>query len=361
MSASPAVPPNDPTTRSYFSHDALVDPAAPNTHSLSTTDEFAAASNRHSVCTDCHNAHNASAAASTETTTGWTLSGAQMAISGVAVTNGVAGAAPTYAFLDGGAGQQPTREYEICLKCHSGFTNLGSNVGQPPSRWVLDKAVELNPVNASYHPVEAAGTNGTAAMALSLAGTSPYKQWDFATGSTIRCVSCHGDPTKLSLTNPPPAGADLAPHASTNRGILIQGYRDRVLKSSGEPYAAADAALCLVCHAEEGLVSSFSPATNFRLHQEHLAGIGGKGSGSTDIDTPGAGQGNAVCAECHFRIHGTALAYQAGDTQNARLVNFAPDVQPLGGTLSWALTSTGGGTCTLTCHGYAHASKTYGP
>jgi hypothetical protein len=113
-----------------------------------------------------------------------------------------------------------------------------------------------------------------------------------------------------------------------------------------------------------GFVSNSSSApTNFSLHQKHLTITGGKGNGGTDIDTPGAGQGNAVCAECHFRIHGTALAYQVGDRQNTRLVNFAPNVLPDGvsGVLKWTSTGVGTGTCTLTCHGYDHQAKSYGP
>jgi predicted CXXCH cytochrome family protein len=336
-----AAPPNDATTSSYYSHDAISDPSL--------------------QCGNCHNPHNATATASTQTVTGWTVSGAQAAISGVSVVNGSPGAAPAYTFLDGTAGQQPTREYEICFKCHSGYTTLNSNVGKPPSQAELDKAVELNPANASYHPVEAAGKNTTAAMAQSLSGTSPYKQWDFTTDDTVRCVNCHGDPQKFNLATPPAAGSDLAPHTSQYRGILIQNYRDRVLKSADEAYAAADSALCLVCHAEEGFVSSDSAATNFNLHQEHLMGIAGKGDGGTSIDTPGDGQGNAICAECHFRIHGTALAYQVGDQQNTRLVNFAPDVLPSAGVLKWTPTGIGTGTCTLTCHGYDHEAAAYGP
>jgi hypothetical protein len=206
-------------------------------------------------------------------------------------------------------------------------------------------------------------------MALSLSGTSPYKQWNFTTTSTVRCVNCHGDPQKWDSTLPlggtdaTAAGGDLAPHTSQYRGILIQNYQDRVLKPAGELYTASDSALCLVCHAEEGLVSSSSSATNFRLHQEHLTGIAGKGNGGTNIDTPGDGQGNAICAECHFRIHGTALAYQVGDRTNTRLVNFAPDVLPDGasGVLKWTSTGVSTGTCTLTCHGYDHQAKVYGP
>jgi predicted CXXCH cytochrome family protein len=338
--ADPAVPANSAATRDYYRHDVVAEPNL--------------------ACVSCHNAHNTTAAASTETTTGWTVAGAQATVAGLAPQNGPAGSTPIYSILDGGYGRQPTREYEICFNCHAGWA-LQSNTGQPQSRYELDKGVELNPSNASYHPVEAAGTNGTTAMSLSLSGTSPYKLWDFTTGSTVRCLNCHGDPRAFDATNPPAAGSDLAPHSSQNRGILIQPYRDRILKSSGEPYAAADSALCLVCHAEEGFVSSSSSATNFRLHQVHLTGIGGKGDGGTDIDTPGAGQGNAVCAECHFRIHGTALAYQVDDRSNPRLVNFAPNVLPAGGTLRWTPMGIGAGSCTLTCHGYDHVSKTYGP
>jgi predicted CXXCH cytochrome family protein len=363
-----AVPANDASTGSYYSHDATIDPLAPNTHSLAGDNEFGGVSNRHSICADCHNSHNATATASVQTDTGWTVSGGQAAISGVSVVNDAPGPPSTYTFLDGTAGQQPTREYEICFKCHSGFTVLPLNAGKPPSQDELDKGIELNPLNASYHPVEAAGKNPTTAMALSLIGTSPFKQWNFTTDSTVRCVNCHGDPQKyvaqLPQPQPPPpaAGSDLAPHSSQFRGILIQNYRDRVLKSSGEAYAATDSALCLVCHAEEGFVSNLASApTNFNLHQYHLAGIAGKGNGGTNIDTPGDGQGNAICAECHFRIHGTALAYQVGDQQNTRLVNFAPDVLPLGGTLKWTPTGVGSGTCTLTCHGYDHLAKAYAP
>ncbi len=36
-------------------------------------------------------------------------------------------------------------------------------------------------------------------MALSLAGTSPYKLWSFETDETVRCLNCHGD---SDLANP---------------------------------------------------------------------------------------------------------------------------------------------------------------
>ncbi len=347
------VPANDEATRSTYRHDAL----APSVHTLAGDDEFGGLLERHSECADCHNPHNSVATDATQTTTGWTVSGRQAALSGVAVTNGPAGTAPTYAFLDGSANAQPTREYEICLKCHSGYTVLPSNVGQPPSRYALDKGLELNPGNASYHPVEAAGTNQTAAMANGLAGTSPYKLWDFTTAGTVRCVNCHADPAVLDPDQPPTAGSALAPHVSQNRGLLLQPYRDRSLKPVGEPYSAADFALCYVCHSEAPYLNIRTGATAFDFHALHVSDLPG-GSGGLDIDTPGAGQGYAVCAECHFRLHSTAQAVNDGDRDNSRLVNFAPNVVPNNGVLEWQKVGAGG-TCTLTCHGEPHRNADY--
>jgi predicted CXXCH cytochrome family protein len=359
--ADPTVPANDAATRSYFRHDAEMDPVAPNGHALAGDDEFGGVANRHSICADCHNSHNATADLSTQTTTGWTVAGQNASVSGVSVTNGGAGASPVYAFRDGTVASRPTREYELCLKCHSGYTILNPNDGQPPSRYALDKAVELNPSNASYHPVEAAGTNATAAMAGSLAGTSPFKQWNFTTGGTVRCVNCHGDPRAFDAATPPAAGADLAPHTSQFRGLLIQGYRDRVLKGQLEPYDAADFALCYVCHAEAPFLNSTYAGTNFLDHDKHVTRLINEGTNSsTDIDTPGAGQGNAICSECHFRTHGTALAYKVGDRSNARLVNFAPNVTEWNGVVSFvAKSAIADGSCTLVCHGQAHENEGY--
>jgi predicted CXXCH cytochrome family protein len=346
-----AVPANDAATRSYYRHDATVT----TTHTLAQDNEFGGVSNRHSECGDCHNPHNATDALSTQTTTGWTVAGQNTAISGVSV-NIAAGSAPTYTLLDGTAGLQPDREHQVCLKCHSGFTTLNSNTGQPASRYVLDKAVELNPANASYHPVEAAGTNATTQMTWSLSNTSPFKQWNFTTGGTVRCVNCHGDPRKYSATTPPSAGSDLAPHTSQYRGILLQNYRDRVLKSPTEAYAAADFALCFVCHAEEPYRSSTPTNTVFGDHDLHISANAGEGPGGTSIDTPGEGGGNALCAECHFRIHGTALAYNAGDRSNSRLVNFSPNVTPFNGVLRFDAAAQ---SCTLVCHGKSHDNEGY--
>ena len=350
----PLVPANNAANREYYRHDALV----ATTHTRAELDEFGGVSNRHSECGDCHNAHTANAADATQTTTGWTASGRVADTSGVSVVNGPAGTAPTYMFRNGTT-TPITLEYQLCFKCHSGFTVLPSNTGFTPSQYLLDKGVELNPSNPSYHPIEAPGKNTTAKMAASLSGASPYRQWTFTIGSTIRCSNCHASSTRYNQTTPPAAGGDLPPHTSQYQGVLLQNYRDRVLKSSAEAYSNADFALCFLCHSNVPFASETTTATNFRYHGLHLSKLAGMGAGGTSIDTPGAGQGNALCAECHFRIRSTTYKNGSQSIPGSRLVSFAPDVQPVGTTLSWRSTGTGTGSCTLTCHGQKHNPETY--
>jgi predicted CXXCH cytochrome family protein len=358
----PLVPPDAPSTGSVYRHDAL---AVDTGHTLGSTDEFGGRSDRHAECADCHNPHTAGAGDSAQTAAGWTVPGRLVGASGVAVENGAANAAPRYTLLDGASGKV-SLEYQLCLKCHSGWTILPTRDPLHPSRWAEDKGIELNPANDSYHPIEAPGTNTSPAMANSLGGTSPYKLWSFSTGSTVRCLNCHGDYRKADPAAPPAPGADLAPHTSANRGNLIAAYRDRDLKAFTEPYRSVDFALCFVCHAEAPFTDASGSSradTNYRLHGLHLTSIRNRGTIDGDVDTANAGRGNALCAECHFRIHSNA---NGGDFRSepqtgtaAGLVNFAPNVTQSSGVVDWTRTGGGTGTCTLTCHGYTHEDKSY--
>lgn len=354
-----AAPANDPSTRSYFSH-----PLEPRGHVIDGDDPLAGTENRHSVCTDCHQPHRAATADGTtgvDPSTGaptWFTSGRLVGAHGVQVTNGAAGIAPTYRLR---VAEPGTPEYEVCLKCHSGYTTQLANDPARPSRDREDLGIVLNPATDSYHPVEAPGTNTTPAMARSLLGTSPYKLWDFATTSVIRCSNCHGG--DLGATTPASAAASLQGHASPNRGILLRPYRDRDLKPPLAAYSSGDFALCFLCHAEAPFVDVSGDArddTNFPYHGLHVSGLAGKGGTGLDIDSPDAGGGNAICAECHFRPHGTAEAPGPDDTTNSRLVAFAPNVGVTDGSRIWTLAADGtSGTCTLTCHGRPHTGFGY--
>jgi hypothetical protein len=102
-------------------------------------------------------------------------------------------------------------------------------------------------------------------------------------------------------------------------------------------------------------------ATNFKFHYKHMSAIATGNGGTASIDTEGEGTGNALCAECHFRLHSTTFAVPGQILPDTRLVNFAPNVQANSGGITWESTGVGKGSCTLTCHGVAHDDFTYAP
>ena len=327
---------NNPTTSSYYTHAAT----ATGSNHTTAADKYEfgdpAKLNRHSECSDCHNSHAASIAALAQPAANspWGVSGALAAISGV--DSAVRWKNPI------------TLEYELCLKCHSNYTVLPAGA--------LDKAAEL--VGSSFHPIAQKGTNATAAMTASLQGGTRYNT--LTVDSTIRCTQCHSNNTGAGsgAINSAPT-ARLAPHASANRGILAANYRDRNLASGG--YLQGDFALCFLCHdpAPFGFgEGSPATATNFKdgsenLHGKHVSGFG-NGSGQS-IAAPIGAEVNAICSECHFSLHSTALS-----GGNAGLITFAPSVSGYNGSgPSWTRTSTGG-SCTLTCHGEQHEPESYG-
>jgi predicted CXXCH cytochrome family protein len=335
------VPADDPAISSYYAHGLDLT----STHVSGPVDEFGGVLNRHSSCGDCHNPHSVNGDPPQETAGGWTPSGALASIAGVSA---------------GLAWQNPmTLEYELCLKCHSRYTVLLSS--STPTYDKSDKAAEIDATNASYHPIAAPGANTTPQLQNSLNGGT---LWQLSTSSTIRCTQCHGnyrlvgDPPTVDV---PASTARLAPHTSRYRSLLIANYRNRELRAQNEAYNSSDFSLCYLCHSEAPFTTAANDPradTNFRYHGMHLNGIGDVGGGGTDINVAGAGQGNAVCAECHFELHSTDLAPWAANRNYAGGVNFGPNVQPRPSQLypSWESTSR---TCALVCHGVDHDNESY--
>jgi hypothetical protein len=336
--ADPTIPANDPSTSSFYSHL----PPVPSNHTNAREDEFAGVLNRHAECSDCHNPHSMSAIGAAPTGSGWLASGA---------LQGTAGVSAPPAWRD-----PLVYEYELCLKCHSSYTQL-LGYGQP-SEQKHDKASELNPANASYHPLGAPGKNTTTEMENSLAGGS---LWQFTTASVIRCQNCHANSALLGPGTPAWDGK-LAPHASRNRSLLLANYRDRDLKPSFEAYNRPDFELCYLCHSAapfETQTQEQRGDTNFRLHGLHTNNIYEAGNGGVDIDNLGAGEGNAICAECHFNLHSTSSAPYAGNRNYTRGVNFAPNVEPRTGLGNPQWSGPSSRTCALVCHGEDHNGDTY--
>jgi predicted CXXCH cytochrome family protein len=334
-----SVPANNATTSSFYSHPAL----GASTHTSARVDEFKNVLNRHAQCSDCHNPHTSTSVNAAPSPSGWLASGSQDGTAGVAATAPLTWKDPL------------AYEYELCFKCHSRYTQLLTYTKE--SQRKTDKAAEFDPANESYHPVRAPGKNTTTEMENSLAGGT---LWRLTTASTIRCLNCHANG---SLSAGAPAwDGKLAPHASQNRGLLLANYRDRDLKPQNEAYSEADFALCSLCHSPAPFATqSKDPRsdTNFNLHGFHMTDIPGAGSGTRDIDTLGAGQGNAICAECHFQLHSTRFAPYAGNQTYPRGVNFAPNVQPQLGQGNPLWSGPTSRTCSLICHGKDHAAEQY--
>lgn len=351
--------PNDLGTRSFYSHELTA-----NGHTTAKAEVAAGAlSTRHAQCSDCHNPHDVTRApAAYDAATGtWGKAGSTGTV-GVLATFGAAGTAPTLTPL-GEDDAKVTAEQQVCYTCHSPFATQLENDPARPSRDRTDVAKAFNPANTSYHPVEAPGRNQSRKMADSLSGYSPYRLWTLQTTDTIRCTMCHTSGSTPAGTDP---AASLPVHASANRGILVRPYENRQLPPRGEYRRTANFALCLTCHAQAPYTSvsgaGATTATNFGWHGMHIAGMALTGSGGTDIDVAGAGQGNALCAECHFRSHSTTDAVPGQAVSGEGIVNFAPNV--VGSRLATNKTPTfvkmsTGGNCTLTCHGKDHQGTQY--
>lgn len=279
--------------------------------------------NRHAECVDCHNPHAASGAD--------VLAG----VSRIGVVNGAPGTAPAYAPRAASVGGA-VLEYELCFKCHSSWTSLPAGA--------RDLAQELNPNNASFHPVEAAGTNMTPQMAASLAGGRGAPA--LTTGSLITCSDCHGSrdlPTSVTtvasytgVVPTGPHGDGDAPSAAYYDAVLRGRYR----RSAASSYSSTDFELCFVCHSPAPFDTTSTRTrsdTRFRYHGRHMR----------DWDS--------ACADCHYAIHGSSGAYYPSNRQYARLISFSPIVRGRSSVdPTWS-----GNSCNLRCHGESHDNERY--
>ena len=305
---------------------------------------FANGTARHAECEDCHNPHQARADAVAPVPPA--ASNRIRKVSGIQVTNGASGLVPTYTFT-----ADATREYELCFKCHSSWTTLPATA--------RNKAVEFNPSNESFHPIEAAGKNKSTQMTQNLlAGTGlPH----LTTTSVIACADCHSSnsiPTTVSTLAAYSGTIPKGPHGSTVPQILRANYL-RTLPAAGN-YNAANFTLCYICHSPAPAVDSSGNSrsdTNFRFHGYHLSSISGKGgAGSIDTIGPGtAGPGQAICKECHYQQHSNKLTTHTTNRSYQRMVNFSPSISGSGGAgaPSWDQANK---RCSLRCHNKDHTN-----
>jgi len=286
--------------------------------------------NRHAECTDCHNPHRAmrnslfnGTGNPTESAhahgSGHTnlASGALAGASGVEPTYGDSAflALPTSYEVKSGVGTgtdvtapQVTREYQVCLKCHSDYgyddngiypvgtrPNLGDSgggtfAGTNNMQQYTNQAMEFQaPLgdqgepggnHRSWHPVIEA--TGRSAGARNMSGSTNMflSPWNGANigSQTMYCSDCHGANTANGTVVP--SGNDpWGPHGSNNVFILKGTW-----SSTNSNNAST---ICFRCHSRSNYVtdnndgdgnqfaSGFGGSANVNLHHEHAKRVGG--------------------------------------------------------------------------------------
>ena len=257
--------------------------------------DFAAPSNRHAECEDCHDVHSAKA--------GTHARGSNAASNSLAGAVGVqptGGVWPNNTSQTTWVGQRnPTSweqvngiayEWQLCLKCHSSYTTQPTNSTQYPwganadagisANQQTNQALEFNPNNPGYHGVVA--PLPTSNWLYNKTTPQFVNGW---TGSmTLNCSDCH----KLEYTSTGPAG----PHASNYNYILLAPW------STNTGNTGTNNDLCFQCHDRGtygGGVNNAATASGFSDGSRNLHNYGGN-----------VGQKHRVaCVKCHsFIPHG---------------------------------------------------------
>lgn len=290
--------------------------------------------NRHAECSDCHNPHRVrrnrlfnNLGTSSFGTHDHSAPHTNIA-SGV--LSGAWGVEPLYgstAFLtrpvsylikSGAAGNgsstdiastHVTREYQVCLKCHSDFAyddddqyplgsrpNLGDSLGgtTPGTNDLLqytNQAMEFQApfshqgetigatAHRSWHPV--IDVTGRDASNRSMSANAFIAPWNAAIGSqTMYCSDCHGSTTSATTVVPPggDSGSPWGPHGSNNNFILKGTWSNRTGSASREITPPdPNNGLCFKCHNLEtyasrrgdSLSSGFRGSKSNNLHAFH--------------------------------------------------------------------------------------------
>ncbi len=216
--------------------------------------DWSTAGGKHAMCMDCHNPHKAVKGTHTDSVdaSGWYPSTVSANTNNVSpALTGVPGVEPIWP----SAWTQPvtfttlessTKEYQICLKCHSywglGYAakgvNTGGYVSQDPTTQIAltDVAWEMNKNNKSGHPVviEANNRPGSYAPKAVPAGALLAPWSNNYGGNTMYCSDCHGAENENTGTDP------KGPHGS-NRAFMLKGPNKYwPLKANGTPYDTND-------------------------------------------------------------------------------------------------------------------------
>lgn len=248
---------------------------------------------RHVSCTDCHNPHAAVSAA------GYLGSPPGPLLGAVGVD------------LSGSRVAPATAEYQVCIKCHD--PREPSTPGASRVESTRSVRVKINPGNASFHPIAAAGRNpGMKGLLAS-----------YTASSILRCGDCHNN------SDATPKGG----HASRFAPILERNY----VVTDLTPESPVSYDLCYKCHDRSAIVNDGAQTFPHRIH---------------------VANSQASCAVCHD-AHGSRA--------NPHLINFmtrdatgrAVVTPNRVGRIDYISSGPGKGSCYLKCHGYDHNPANY--
>ncbi len=255
---------------------------------------------RHVSCSDCHNAHVARGGSMA--TPAPEAAEANRGVSRVRVKNGGAGSVPSYRFIPAADTASSTREYEICFKCHSSWTQI------PPGQ--VDIARKMNPANASHHAVEAVGNNPRIPL-------QAFVESIDAT-TILRCSDCHSSDD----------GKERGSHGSVYAGMLKRPYEEiDVTDRQG---------LCYLCH-----------------NYETYAAVSGMDLSASRFNPPGAIAGHALhvgrehlsCRVCHDSHGSDEFPALLVGSRGVQLLQYTPTVD--------------GGSCRSGCHDLRNYRRNY--
>ena len=196
----------------------------------------------HSECVDCHNPHEARQTTAAQITPGTNnVVGAINGVSGVVVSawpaKGTAVASGSFTYI-----QRITKEYQLCMKCHTTAMGAGLPAG------TTDASLQFNINNDGYHSVIQVKAVNTYCN-----GSTMQAPWNTAGGNhTMRCSDCHRDDAVAATTPRGPHGSGIA----------------RILYASPVPAVASPYTnpLCVKCHTTGYYAGGLSGQSHFGLH-----------------------------------------------------------------------------------------------
>ncbi len=278
-------------------------------HGIHDPTELPFAMRRHVECADCHNPHAAqhNSFGTVLGTLGQTAKGPTFNVSGVTQS--------------GGAVDHARFGYEICFKCH-GDSAYRPRQATPRQIDQTNTRLEFQTSNPSFHPVVGPRRNTDVVSLL-----PPLR-----VGSMVACTDCHNSDNARAAGG---TGAN-GPHGSLFEPLLVRNYEtDDFTTESAQAYA-----LCYGCHSRDSVLGDES----FSRHRRHIV----------DLRTP--------CGVCHD-AHGVYRG-QGNGRAHGSLINFDSSVvSPASGAngrrVEYQDTGRFSGSCTLTCHGFAHPEFPY--